>query len=278
VTAASASTTGASTAGTSAAGASGAGAPAAVRRADVCAVACAEAFRGDGEILASAFGIAPALGARLARLTFAPDLLLSDGEALLLAEAHPLGPLPPDAVVEGWLPFRSVFDVVASGRRHVMMMPSQLDRYGNMNISCIGDHARPRAQLIGARGAPGNTINHRTSYWVARHNPRVFVEKVDVVCGVGYDRAAAGGPAASRFHRLGVVVTDLAVLDFATPDHRMRLVSTHPGVTVDEVLAATGFPLAVPDDVPTTREPTDAERGILDHLDPAGQRYREVRA
>ncbi|OHV47578.1 CoA-transferase [Pseudofrankia sp. BMG5.36] len=264
-----------------AAGTAGAAARAA-RRADVCALACAEAFRGAGEILASAFGTAPALGARLARRTFAPDLLLSDGEAMLLADPPPLGAVPAGAVVEGWLPFRSVFDVVASGRRHVIMIPSQLDAYGNMNISAIGPHGHPTAQLIGTRGAPGNTVNHRTSYWVPRHGPRVFVERVDVVCGVGYDRAEAAGPAARRFHGLGRVVTDLASLDFAGPDHRLRLVSVHPGVTVDEVLAATGFPLALPDGgpgaVPTTPVPAPAELDLLDAFDPKGLRFREVQA
>ncbi|OHV34628.1 MULTISPECIES: CoA-transferase subunit beta [Pseudofrankia] len=267
----------------------------AARRADVCALACAEAFRGDGEILASAFGTAPALGVRLARRTFAPDLLLSDGEAMLLADPPPLGAAPAGAVVEGWLPFRSVFDVVASGRRHVIMIPSQLDAHGNMNISAVGPHGRPKVQLIGTRGAPGNTVNHRTSYWVARHSPRVFVERVDVVCGVGYDRAQAAGPAARRFHGLGRVVTDLAVLDFAAPQgsspideadrggqHRLRLASVHPGVTVDEVLAATGFALALPDGgpgaVPTTATPTSAELDLLDAFDPTGLRFREVPA
>lgn len=250
------------------------------RRADVCALACAEAFRGAGEILASAFGTAPALGARLARRLFAPDLLLSDGEAMLLADTLPLGAPPADAVVEGWLPFRSVFDVVAAGRRHVIMIPSQLDAHGNMNISAVGPHARPKAQLIGTRGAPGNTVNHRTSYWVPRHSPRVFVERVDVVCGVGYDRARSAGPSASRFHGLGRVVTDLAVLDFASPDDRLRLVSVHPGVAAADVVAATGFPLVLPTgglaDVPVTVTPTRAELDLLDALDPGGLRYREV--
>lgn len=245
-------------------------------RADVCAIACAEAWRGDGEILASPMGTIPVLGARLAALTFEPDLLLSDGEAFLLAEAPALGPLGEDAVVEGWLPYRQVFTVVASGRRHVMMGASQIDQYGNTNISCIGDQAHPKAQLLGMRGAPGNTVNHRTSYWIPRHGTRIFVDKVDVVSGVGYDRAAKT-PGAARFHGLGVVVTDLAVLDFDGPDHRMRVCSVHPGVSADEVAAATGFALEVPADVPETRLPTDEEMTVLERLDPAGVRYREVK-
>jgi acyl CoA:acetate/3-ketoacid CoA transferase beta subunit len=220
-------------------------------------------------------GTVPAIGARLARLTFSPDLLLTDGEALLIGDVPAVGARP--GVVEGWLPFRQHLALVATGRRHVMMGASQLDRYGNQNISCIGDWARPRAQLLGVRGAPGNTVNHATSYWVPRHSPRVFVERVDMVCGIGYDRAATLGPPANRFHELRVVVTNLAVLDFASPDRTMRLRSVHSGVSVAEVRAATGFPLVIPQPVPTTRQPTDAELTLIrDHLDPEGLRDKEL--
>ena len=240
-----------------------------VTLAEVCVTACADAWRGDGAILASPMGLIPTLGARLAQRTSAPGLLVSDGEAYLFS---------PAGTLEGWLPYRAVFTMVAAGRGPVMMGASQLDRYGNQNISCIGDWARPKAQLLGARGAPGNTINHPTSYWVPRHSPRVFVEHVDMASGIGYDRAAALGPEAARFHEVRVVVTNLAVLDFATPDHSMRLRSVHPGVEVADVTAATGFALAVPDEVPVTRQPSADELILIrEVLDPAGQRDREVR-
>src|SRR5665213_679807 len=197
-----------------------------VTRAEYCAVACAEVFRGDGEVMASAFGTAPALGARLARLTFAPDLVL---------------------------------------------MASQIDRTGNQNISAIGSWARPKAQLIGVRGAPGNTVNHSTSYWVPNHSTRSFVEQVDVVSGVGYARAAAAGPSATRFHEIRNVISNLGVFDFETPDKVMRLRSVHPGVTVDEVVEATGFELVIPSEVLDTRLPTPEELDLIRTvLDPRG--------
>ncbi|MCW2499277.1 MAG: CoA-transferase [Frankiales bacterium] len=240
-----------------------------VTRAEVCAVACAEAFRGDGEILVSPMALVPSLGARLARETFEPDLLLSDGEASYVAGPWPLGGRPP-ATVEAWLPFRAVFDIVWAGRRHVMMGASQLDRFGNQNISCIGPFEKPTNQLLGVRGAPGNTVNHATSYWVPKHSPRVFVERVDMVSGVGTDKD--GGP----FHDLRRVVTDLAVLDLAGPGGTMRLLSVHPGVTVEDVQAATGFALHV-DDVVESRLPTDEElRLIREVLDPKNLRAKEV--
>ncbi len=248
-----------------------------VTRAEVCVTAVAECFRGDGEILANPIGTIPMIGGRLARASFEPDLMMTDGEAMLVAndEAFDFGN---GKVVEAYNPYRSMFDVVWSGRRHVIMGASQIDCFGNQNFAAIGaDYARPKAQLLGFRGAPGNTVNDPTSYWVPNHSPQVFVAAVDVVTGVGYDRAAAAGPAASRFHEVRRVVTNLAVLDFETPDHRMRLRSVHPGVTTDDVAAATGFELVVPSEVPESRPPTDEElRLVREVIDPAGLREREV--
>jgi acyl CoA:acetate/3-ketoacid CoA transferase beta subunit len=236
-------------------------------RADVCCVAVAECFRGDGEIVANPIGTIPRIGGLLARRSFEPDLVMTDGEAMLTNAA---------GEVEAWNPYRSMFDVVWSGRRHVMMGGSQLDPFGNHNFAAIGDMQRPKAQLLGFRGAPGNTVNNVTSYWVPNHGPRVFVSRVDVVTGVGYDRAASAGAAATKYHELRHVVTNLCVLDFDTPDHRMRLRSLHPGVSVDDVVTATGFELDVPDDVPTSREPTPEELEIIAELDPRGSRLKEV--
>ena len=239
-------------------------------RAEIVVVAMAEVFRGDGEIVASPMGLIPQLGAKLARLTFEPDLLMSDGEAYLMTT---------DGVVEGWQPFRKMLDtIVPHGRRHVVMGANQIDRYGNQNISAIGDHARPKKQLLGVRGAPGNTVNHRTSYWVPRHSTRVFVESVDVVSGVGYDNAAKAGPSAEKYHDVHRVVTNLGVFDFATPDHSMRAVSLHPGVTGDEAAAATTFEVDM-SAAETSREPTAEElRLIREVLDPKSLRDKEVPA
>jgi acyl CoA:acetate/3-ketoacid CoA transferase beta subunit len=220
-------------------------------------------------------GLIPTLGARLAQLTFEPELLLTDGDATLLAPAGDGG--ADDRIAEGWLPFRQVFTMLAAGKRHVMMGASQLDQFGNQNISCIGDWHRPKAQLLGVRGAPGNTVNHPVSYWLPRHSRRVLVERVDMVSGVGYDRAAALRGRAADFHELRRVVTNLAVLDFAGHDHSMRLRSVHPGVSVSDVAEVTGFLLAAPYQVPETRLPTAAELAMIrEKLDPAGRRDQEL--
>ena len=249
--------------------------PETATRAEVCAAAVADAFADDGEIFASPMGLMPTLGVRLCKLTANPDLLISDGESLLLGGVPPLG--SGQEVVEGWIPFRRVFDVVAYGKRHVMMGATQIDRHGNQNISCIGDFDRPKRQLLGARGAPGNTVNNRTSYWVPKHSTRVFVEQVDMVSGVGPARAAEAGAAASRFHDIHRVVTDLAVLDLTGDGGTLRLRSVHPGVTVDEVRRASGCDLQVDGEVPETRLPTTEELIIVrEMLDPRTLREREV--
>jgi acyl CoA:acetate/3-ketoacid CoA transferase beta subunit len=227
--------------------------------------ALADALRDEGEVLVTPIGDVPRLAAHLAQATHSPDLMLSDGARATLVRADLGGDAAASRVVEAYMPFRTIFDVVWSGRRHVIMGAAQIDRHGNQNIAAIGDWRAPRAQLLGLRGAPGNVINHAVSYWIPEHTRRVFVPEVDVVSGPGHDRIAALG-AGGRFHRLHVVVTNLATLDFATPDRTMRLRSLHPGVELAEVLDHTGFELTVPNDVPLTRQPTDVELQALADL------------
>lgn len=242
--------------------------------AELCIAAAAEAWRGDGEVLASGMGLIPRLAAGLARLTFSPGLLLNDAECTLVAEPIPVGPRGDyRPKVEGWLPFRKVFELLWSGKRHAMTMPTQIDRFGAINISAIGDHARPKVQLLGVRGIPGNTINHPCSFFVPSHTPRTFVERVDMASGVGYDPARWAPGVRRDFHELRLVVTNLAVLDFGGPERAMRLRSVHPGVSADHVREQTGFPLAVADDLGETRAPTAEQlRLIREVLDPRNLR------
>lgn len=217
---------------------------------DHCAIACAEAFRADGKRMVSPMAPLPKLGARLAKATFAPDIVLTDGVATIVDL---------DGKPEGWMPFSRVFDTLWNGQRHVMMGASQLDRYGNQNISALGDWNQPKVQLLGVRGSPGNTICHPTSYFIGKHSARVFVEAVDMVCGLGTNRGA---------YELRRVVTNLGVFDFLAPDGGMRLIALHPGVERESVSAATGFQVHMGDDIPTSREPSSAELEWLNRLDP----------
>ena len=221
-------------------------------------------------------GLLPMLGVRLAKLTSNPDLVISDGESLFLAGVPPL--FAKGDVVEGWIPFRKVFDVVAYGKRHVMMGATQVDRHGNQNISAIGDWAQPKRQLLGSRGAPGNTVNNRTSYWVPKHSTRVFVERVDIVSGVGPKLAKEAGPAAARYNDIHRVVSNLAVFDVQGADDTLRLLSVAPGR--HRRRGPRGHRLrarASPPTYPTTREPTTEELVLIrEVLDPKGLRFKEV--
>lgn len=242
--------------------------------AEVCITACADTWRGDGDILASGIGLIPRLGAGLAKLTFSPDLLMTDAEAYLVSEPVPVGPRNGyQPKVEGWLPFRSIFDLLWSGKRHAMTMPTQIDRYGYTNISCIGDWHKPKAQLLGVRGVPGNTINHPCSFFISNHTPRAFVEHVDMASGVGYDPQRWQPGVKRDFVDLRLVITNLAVLDFAGPNHAMRVRSLHPGVALEQVRKQTSFELAAAPNLGETRTPTGDElRIIREVLDPHNQR------
>ncbi len=246
--------------------------------AELCISAAAEAWRGDGEVLASGMGTVPRLAASLAKLTFEPDLLMTDSECRLLVEPAPVGRRGDYQLqVEGWLPFRQVFDLLWAGRRHAMTMPVQIDRFGCTNISLIGDPAKPKVQLLGVRGIPGNTINHPSSFFVADHSPRAFVEQVDMASGCGYDPARWSEGVRRDFMELRLVVTNLAVLDFETPEHSMRVRSLHPGVTLDEVRQATGFELAVAPELAETAAPTRQQLDIIRALDPHDLRAGAVK-
>lgn len=226
--------------------------------------ACADAFAGSGEVLASGIGLVPRLGASLAKLTSSPDLLITDAECTLLAEPAPVGPRGDYQLrAENWLPFRKIFDVVWGGRRHAMTMPTQIDRYGTVNISCIGDWAKPKAQLLGVRGLPGNTINHASSFFVPNHSKRSFVAKVDMASTVSYDPSRWEPGVRRDFHRFPRVISNLAVMDFEGPGNTLRIRSFHPGGSVAKVQENSGFELAVAPDVRETRAPTAEELRIL---------------
>ncbi len=243
-------------------------------RAEVCVVACAELFRGAGEILVSPMTTMVSIGARLARLTFAPEILLTDGEARLLADTPALGA---SGAIEGWMPFGRVFETLAWGRRHVVMGANQIDRFGNQNLSAFGSLQRPTRQMFGVRGAPGNTINHTTSYWVGNHSPRVFCDTVDVVCGIGWDKVDPANPA-YRFVDVDRVVTNLGVFDFGGPGNTMRARSLHPGITAQQVRENTAFDVHGLDEADRTRPPTGDELDLIRvRLDPGNLREKELK-
>lgn len=249
--------------------------------AELMTCAAAEVFRNDGEVLATGIGVLPRLAASLAMKTFNRDLMMTDSEAWLLSEPNPVsGRKPAQAQQqETWMGFSRIFDVVWSGRRHALVGPSQIDRYGQSNISALGgSYAQPKVQMLGARGFPGNSISHANSFFVPAHSRRVFVEgECDVVCSIGYnpERLARG----YRLEDVDVrrVISDLCVMDFGGPAHQLRLLSLHPGVTVDQVRDNTGFDIHVAGNVPTTAAPSAEQLEVIAALDPANIRARQIK-
>ena len=246
--------------------------------AELVICAAAEAWRGGGEVLATGIGPLPRIAAGLAKLTFAPEIMMTDGEAYLVEQPVPLGtPRAERPAPAGWMPYSRVFNNVWSGRRHAMVTPVQIDRWAQGNISALGDPKKPKVQLLGVRGFPGNSISHRNSMFVPHHSTRTFVEgEVDVVASVGYgDKRWPDGK--KRQVDIGIVVTNLCVMDFKGPDNAARVISLHPGVTFDEVQAATGFPLLLRDAVAITPIPTDEQLSIIETLDPKGVRTSVIK-
>ena len=247
--------------------------------AELMIVAASEAWRGDGEVLASGIGVIPRLGASLAKLTHGPGLLMTDSECFLVEDPIPLGPRG-DFVPKysGSMNFERVFECVWGGQRHAMIGPTQIDRYGQTNLSVIGDYKKPKSAILGVRGLPGNSINHINSFIVPSHSKRVFVEgEVDMVSGVGYNPARWEPGMRQDFMAIRHIVTDLCVMDFEGPEHAIRVRSLHPGVSFDEVQEKTGFPLLKAPNLGETPHPTAAQLTLIRRLDPHDLRAAQLK-
>jgi glutaconate CoA-transferase subunit B len=250
--------------------------------AELMICAAAEAWRNDGEVLATGIGLLPRLAASLCMRTTNTDLMMTDSEAHMLSEPNPVSGRTPDspAAMESWMGYSRIFDNVWSGKRHAMVGPTQIDHYGQANISFIGGtHQQPKVQMLGARGFPGNSISHQNSFFVPSHNRRVFVEadECDMVGTVGYNPKRLTKGRSLDDVDIRLVITDLCVMDFNGPDHAMRLVSLHPGISVEQVQENTGWEVHVDGDVPTTAEPTEEQLAIIRELDPKDFRSRQLK-
>lgn len=244
---------------------------------DELAIACmARELR--GEILAGGATNCTMLAVMLAKRTHAPELGLVGAGAFLDSEivaslSHYYRQAMGTAAAQ--VDSLELFDVVFGGKWAIWIIPAQLDRCGNANISCIGDWRRPSTALVGARGLPDNTTNEvMVGYFVANHSKRVFNERVDFVGGLGWGerRRKAGTPAGGP----RLVVSNLGTFDFDEQSGEMQVRSLHPGVSLDQVQAATGFPLSGRSTIPVTEPPSVEEVRLLrEELDPLGLRRIE---
>ncbi|QCW79869.1 3-oxoadipate--succinyl-CoA transferase subunit B [Streptomyces sp. S6] len=217
----------------------------------------------------------PTLAAELARLTVAPEIEVVYESGVCGAHPSHLPETIADAVLitgaEAVLSMPALFgSVLQGGRIDVGFLgAAQIDRWGSLNTSVIGEWERPAVRLPGSGGAVEVMANAREVFVVMRrHTPRSFAAALDFCTTPGPDRALADGirPLGAGVTR---VVTELGVLARDGVGDELRLVAVHPGVTVGQVRAATGWELKVADTVATVDPPTDAELRLLrDDVDP----------
>ena len=229
---------------------------------------------GDGQVVFAGVGI-PLLAATLAQRVHAPGLTILFEGGTIGAFVEP-GKLPPSTNEQRCtrranmvLSSTDVLLLLQRGYVDIGFMGgAQIDQFGNLNSSFIGDPRRPTSRLPGTGG--GNDIASLTQMIVAmRHEKRRFVKAVDFVTSPGFltgdnSRHDAGLIAGGMYR----VVTDLSMLGFDEGSKRMKLLALHPGVTVEQVQQNTGFDLLVAADLPATNPPTENELAVLRHLDP----------
>ncbi len=231
----------------------------------------------DGEVVFVGIGL-PNLACNLARATHAPRLVLIYESGAVGAEPERLPVSIGDpALVTGALMVCGMADVfqclLQNGRIEVGFLGgAQIDRYGNINTTVIGDYGRPAVRLPGSGGAAEIAIHARRTLVISRLSRRAFPERVDFVTSPGHrmagrDRRELGMPGAGPVR----VVTDKAVLDADAETGELVLSALYPGITADEVRAGVGWDLRCRERLAGVDPPTDRELMLLrERLDPRG--------
>ncbi|WP_345636285.1 CoA-transferase subunit beta [Rugosimonospora acidiphila] len=239
---------------------------------EMMTVAASRALR-DGVVCFVGIGL-PSTAANLARRTHAPDLVLVYESGTLGAKPDRLPLSIGDGILadtaDAVISVPEVFNYwLQPGRVDVGFLgAAQLDKYGNVNTTMIGDdYRRPKVRLPGAGGAPEIAASCREVIVVVRQSTRAFVERVDFVTSVGFGRGKGDR------ERLGLrgagprtVITDLGVLEPDPETCELTLTAVHPGVGLDEVRARTGWPLRVAESLRQTDPPTPTELAALRRL------------
>ncbi|MFI5729855.1 CoA-transferase subunit beta [Kribbella sp. NPDC051587] len=241
--------------------------------ADMMNVAAARELH-DGDVCLVGVG-PPNLAANLARHTHAPDcrLVYESGAIDAKPRRLPLSIGDDDlaATATSVVSVPEMFNYwVGAGRIDVGFLgAAQIDRFGNINTTVIGDHDAPKTRLPGAGGAPEIAANAGRVIVIVKQSPRTFVEQVDFVTSVGYgptgrERQAPGaGPT--------LVITDHGVLEPDPETNELTMTRLHPGVTVEQARAVTGWDLKIAENIESVPAPTEVELDMLRRL-----RAREV--
>jgi len=239
---------------------------------EMMTVAAARRLR-NGAVCFVGIGL-PSTAANLARLTSSPDVVL-------IYESGPIGAKPsvlPLSIGDGELaetadtvvPTGEIFRYwLQGGRIDVGFLgAAQVDRFGNINTTVVGDYHAPRTRLPGAGGAPEIAGSAKQVLIILKQSPRAFVDKLDFITSVGHGE---GGDSRKRLGLPGEgpvgIITDLCIMEPEAGTHEFVVTSIHPGVTREQIVAATGWAIRFADDVQTTSAPTEVELGALRDLE-----------
>jgi glutaconate CoA-transferase subunit B len=235
----------------------------------------------DGTTVGTGAGSAVARAAcRLAQLTHAPNLnYLAGGSGAVNPLLDPLVASSCDYtnyICESVVTMSDVIGSIPTGTTDLFFCGGlQVDRYGNVNLSVIGDYNKPRLRGPGSAALPLMAGARHFIIFMTDHSPRSFVEKVDFRTAPGFLEGGESWRTAKTQDLIRgegplLVISPLAVLDFEEESKTMRLLSVHPGKTVEEVGAATGFSLIVPEKMPETIPPSPEELQLLRSFDTDG--------
>jgi len=223
----------------------------------------------------------PNIACNLARITVAPDMemIYESGVYGARPERLPLSIGDP-TLVSGALSVVSMADLfelyLQRGLVGIALLGgAQIDKYGNLNSSVIGDYAKPKTRLPGSGGACEIATNAQRTFMIMRLKRRAFVEKLDFITSPGH---LSGGDSRSRLGLPGkgpeIVITDKAILNFDNADREMQLSALYPGVSEADVRAETGWELRRAPTIEEVSPPSVEElRLIREELDPSGM-YR----
>jgi len=227
---------------------------------------------GNGSVCFVGIGL-PSTAANLARLTHAPDVVL-------IYESGPIGAKPsvlPLSIGDGELaetadtvvPTGEIFRYWLQGERIDVgfLGAAQVDRFGNINTTVIGDYHQPKVRLPGAGGAPEIAGSAKEVLIILKQSHRSFVDKLAFITSVGF------GEGGDHRQQLGLpgkgptaIITDLCIMEPEAGTHEFVVTALHPGVTREQVVAATGWALRFADQVATTEAPTATELAALRDL------------
>lgn len=229
----------------------------------------------DGRAYTLAVGI-PMIAARLAQMAHAPNFTIFWNNLL----SPKLDEIPPYLTQDYLTKWPCAFQPVTCEDKNEMLAnerfdvsfdsASQIDQFGNMNITAIGDYRKPKVRLVGCLAQPDHFAFVKRPIILTDLKKRTFVEKVDFITSVGYlDGKDSRVKAGLKPYGPWKVITDKCILNFANEERKMQLESIHPGVTLEEVLDNMSFRPVVPEVVKTTEEPTEEQvKAIREVIDP----------